>query len=222
MKKALCIISGGMDSTTCAYMAKHEGYEIIGLHFDYNQRTMNKERECFEKICDELGAKKIIINADFIANIGSNALTDFNVAVPKKSSGKKVPVTYVPFRNGIFLSIAAAVAEVNECEAIYIGVVWEDSSGYPDCQEEFITAIQKAINLGIATKKKIKIEMPLVHLSKAQIVQTALDLGVALEHTWSCYESEDEACGECESCILRLKGFKEAKSKDRIKYKGKK
>lgn len=220
MKKALCIISGGLDSTTCAYIAKSQGYEIIGLHFDYEQRTMRKERECFEKICDEIGAKKITINANFIANIGANALTDKSMQIPKNGldSSDNVPITYVPFRNGIFLSIATAIAEKEGCEAIFIGVVEEDSSGYPDCTQNFIESFENALNLGTATNTKIKIQMPLVHLNKAQIVQTALDLGVNLALTWSCYEREDSACGLCESCLLRLRGFKNAGQKDLIKY----
>ena len=220
MKKALCIISGGLDSTTCAYIAKSQGYEIIGLHFDYEQRTMRKERESFEKICDEIGAKKITINANFIANIGANALTDKSMQIPKNGldSSDNVPITYVPFRNGIFLSIAGAIAEKEGCEAMFIGVVEEDSSGYPDCTQNFIESFENALNLGTATNTKIKIQMPLVHLSKAQIVQTALDLGVNLALTWSCYEREDSACGLCESCLLRLRGFKNAGQKDPIKY----
>ena len=198
MKKALCIISGGLDSTTCAYIAKSQGYEIIGLHFDYEQRTMRKERECFEKICDEIGAKKIPKNG--------------------LDSSETVPITYVQFRNGIFLSIAGAIAEKEGCEVMFIGVVEEDSSGYPDCTQNFIESFENALNLGTATSAKIKIQMPLVHLNKAQIVQTALDLGVNVALPWSCYEREDSACGLCESCLLRLRGFKNAGQKDPIKY----
>ncbi|MSN96023.1 7-cyano-7-deazaguanine synthase QueC [Campylobacter sp. FMV-PI01] len=217
MKKAVCIISGGMDSTLCAYLAKNEGYEIIGLHFDYNQRTMEKERECFNKICDDLRVlKREILDVGFISQIGANALTDINLEIPKNSSSNEIPITYVPFRNGIFLSIAAALAEKEDCEAIFIGVVEEDSSGYPDCKDEFIKSMQNSINLGRV--KKCDIKMPLVHLNKSQIVQKALNLGVPLEKTWSCYENNDKACGVCDSCRLRLKGFKKAGFKDKISY----
>ncbi|CZE49317.1 7-cyano-7-deazaguanine synthase QueC [Campylobacter geochelonis] len=220
MKKAVCVISGGMDSTLCAYIAKNEGYEIVALHFDYNQRTMEKERESFYKICDKLGVKtRLVLDVSFISQIGANALTDKTLEVPKDGLGAEVPITYVPFRNGIFLSIAAALAEKEGCEAIFIGVVEEDSSGYPDCSESFIKSMQESINLGRATKVKSQIKMPLVHLSKAQIVEKALNLGVALELTWSCYENSDEACGVCDSCRLRLNGFKQAGFKDKIPYK---
>lgn len=408
--RALCVISGGMDSATCAYIAKREGYEIVALHFDYNQRTMDKERECFGKICDDLGvAKRFILDARFIAQIGGSALTDdtlpirkgaaelgaavnsasaeFDSAansknaelgelnfietnsaakldgqnsiaanstsaefgsvanfksarldrqnftasnfstspadaslgadlarnsggcaqkdeiltqggeaslgdneispqgskisaqsgkilarddkispqdgeilpqseaesqqgdkIPPKHAGGKIlpqsqnnqisppsrsdeipspsgesafsdlPSTYVPFRNGVFLSIAAALAEKERCDAIFIGVVQEDSSGYPDCGAGFIGAFERALDLGTSRDFHPRIKTPLVHLSKAQIVSLALRIGVPLELTWSCYEREDAACGLCDSCLLRLKGFAGAGAKDKIPY----
>lgn len=219
MKKALCVISGGMDSTLCAYIAHKQGYEIIALHFDYNQRTMRKERECFNKICDNLAVKtREILDVSFISQIGANALTDINLEIPKTGISENLPITYVPFRNGIFLSIAAALAQKENCDAIFIGVVQEDSSGYPDCSEKFIKSMERSINLGRGTKNT-KIITPLVHLSKAQIVKKAMDLDVPLELTWSCYENENEACGKCDSCRLRLKGFEKAGFKDKICYK---
>ncbi|MBP5778513.1 MAG: 7-cyano-7-deazaguanine synthase, partial [Campylobacter sp.] len=130
----------------------------------------------------------------------------------------EIPNTYVPFRNGIFLSIATALAEVWGCEALFIGVVEEDSSGYPDCCENFITSMQKALNLGTKSDFSVEIKTPLVHLSKMQIVQKATQMGVKLEHTWSCYENEDRACGRCDSCRLRLRGFEMAGLKDKIPY----
>ena len=370
--RALCVISGGMDSATCAYIAKREGYEIVALHFDYDQRTMGKERECFGKICDDLGvAKRFILDARFIAQIGGSALTDdtlpirkgaaelcgatnsisaeIDSAVNSKSAelgelnfietnsaaevngqnsiaansinaeiggqnftalnfstssadvplgadsarnsggcvqsgeiltqggeaslgdneispqGSKIPTqggkilarddkissqdseispqsgaepqqgdkipptggesafldlpsTYVPFRNGVFLSIAAALAEKERCDTIFIGVVQEDSSGYPDCGAEFIGAFERALELGTSRDFHPRIKTPLVHLSKAQIVSLALKIGVPLELTWSCYEREDAACGLCDSCLLRLKGFAGAGAKDKIPY----
>ena len=381
--RALCVISGGMDSATCAYIAKREGYEIVALHFDYDQRTMGKERECFGKICDDLGvAKRLILDARFIAQIGGSALTDGALPIrkgaaelcgavnftgteidsaansksarldgqnsiaansidaeiggqnftasdfsagsaaapldadsarssrtqsgeiltqeseislgddepspqgskisaqsnkisarddkispqdgeilpqsgaepqqgdkilPKHAGGKilpqsqnnqispqsqnnkisppsgenafsDLPSTYVPFRNGVFLSIAAALAETERCDAIFIGVVQEDSSGYPDCSAEFIGAFERALDLGTSRDFHPRIKTPLVHLSKAQIVSLALEIGVPLELTWSCYEREDAACGLCDSCLLRLKGFAGAGAKDKIPY----
>ena len=379
--RALCVISGGMDSATCAYIAKREGYEIVALHFDYNQRTMDKERECFGKICDDLGvAKRFILDARFIAQIGGSALTDDTLQIRKgavelygaansasaeidsaansknaelvelnfietnsaakldgqnsiatnsindetggqnltasnfmtnlvgatlgadsardscvqsgeiltqeskislggdeissqrskilacddkispqggeispqsgaesqqgdkisskhaegeissqsqsdkisppsgESAFSDLPSTYVPFRNGVFLSIAAALAEKERCDAIFIGVVQEDSSGYPDCGAEFIGAFERALDLGTSRNFHPRIRIPLVHLSKAQIVSLALGIGVPLELTWSCYEREDAACGLCDSCLLRLKGFAGAGAKDKIPY----
>lgn len=361
--RALCVISGGMDSATCAYIAKHEGYEIVALHFDYNQRTMGKERECFGKICDDLGvAKRFILDARFIAQIGGSALTDGTLPIRKgaaelcaaansksarldgqnsiaanstnaetggqnfaasnfsvspadvplavdsardscvqsgeiliqdgeillggdelspqggkilarddkispqgskilvqegeilpqsgaqpqqgdKISSKRaegeissqsqsdkippqggesafsdLPSTYVPFRNGVFLSIAAALAEKERCDAIFIGVVQEDGSGYPDCSASFIGTFERALDLGTNRDFHPRIKTPLVHLSKAQIVSLALRIGVPLELTWSCYEREDAACGLCDSCLLRLKGFAGAGAKDKIPY----
>ena len=386
--RALCVISGGMDSATCAYIARREGYEIVALHFDYDQRTMCKERECFGKICDDLGvAKRLILDACFIAQIGGSALTDGTLPIRKDAAelcgaanstnaeidsainsknaelgelnfietnsaaelegqnsiaanftnaeigeqnfaasnfmtspadamlavdsardsrlqsgeiltqeseislggdelspqgskilacddkispqGSKIlvqkgeispqsgaksqqddkisskraggeissqsesdkippeggesvfsdlPSTYVPFRNGVFLSIAAALAEKERCDAIFIGVVQEDSSGYPDCGAEFIGAFERALDLGTSRDFHPRIKTPLVHLSKAQIVSLALEIGVPLELTWSCYEREDAACGLCDSCLLRLKGFAGAGAKDKIPY----
>ena len=395
--RALCVISGGMDSATCAYIARREGYEIVALHFDYDQRTMDKERECFGKICDDLGvAKRLILDARFIAQIGGSALTDGALPIrkgaaelcgavnstgtkidsaansksaefrelnfietnsvaelngqnsiaansidaeiggqnftasdfsagsadapldadsarnsrlqsgeilmqdaeillegdelslqdskilacddkilsqgseilvqegeislqsgaesqqgdkisPKHAGGKilpqsqnnqisspsrsdkisppsgegafsDLPSTYVPFRNGVFLSIAAALAEKERCDAIFIGVVQEDSSGYPDCGASFIAAFERALELGTSRDFHPRIKTPLVHLSKAQIVSLALEIGVPLELTWSCYEREDAACGLCDSCLLRLKGFAGAGAKDKIPY----
>ena len=358
--RALCVISGGMDSATCAYIAKREGYEIVALHFDYDQRTMGKERECFGKICDDLGvAKRFVLDARFIAQIGGSALTDGTLPIRKGATelcaatnsasaeidsavnfknarldgqnyiaanstnaeiggqnfaasnfmtssagvslavdsardscmqsgeiltqggeaslgdneispqGSKIPTqggkilasddkispqdgeilpqsqnnqisspsrsdkisppsgesafsdlpsTYVPFRNGVFLSIAAALAEKERCDAIFIGVVQEDSSGYPDCGAEFIGAFERALELGTSRDFHPRIKTPLVHLSKAQIVSLALRIGVPLELTWSCYEREDAACGLCDSCLLRLKGFAGVGAKDKIPY----
>ncbi len=220
MKKAVCIISGGMDSALSAKIAQKEGYGIIALHFNYGQRTQHKELACFRKIAETLKAEKNYeIDLDFFEQIGASALTDRNIDVPTGGLEEGVPVTYVPFRNGIFLSIAAALAEKHGAEALFIGVVEEDSSGYPDCRESYIKQMEKAINLGTKDETHIEIKMPLVVLKKSEIVQKALELGVPLADTWSCYQSEDEACGVCDSCRLRLRGFEEAGVKDPIPYK---
>ena len=219
-KKAICILSGGMDSTLASYMAKNDGYEIIAVHFNYGQRTQDRELKAFRDICNNLGIlEKYEIDIPFFTQIGASALTDKTIDVPTGGIEAGVPITYVPFRNGIFLSITAAIAEKEGATAMYIGVVQEDSSGYPDCTDLFIDKITKAINQGTKEETKIEILTPLVHLSKAQIVQEAVKLNVPLEHTWSCYKEEAEACGVCDSCRLRLNGFKIAGVKDPISYK---
>ena len=218
-KRCVCIISGGMDSALSAKMAQNEGYEIIALHFNYSQRTERKELQCFRQIAASVGAvKRYEIDLPFFEQIGASALTDNDIEVPTGGLEEGVPVTYVPFRNGIFLSIAAAVAEKHSAEALFIGVVEEDSSGYPDCRESYIKQMQKAISLGTKDETDISIKMPLVALKKSQIVQKALALGVPLEHTWSCYKEEDRACGICDSCRLRLRGFTQAGVDDPVEY----
>ena len=218
-KRAVCIMSGGMDSTLGAYMMKAQGYEIVAVHFNYDQRTEAKELECYSKITDALGvAAHYEIDLDFFAQIGASALTDRSIDVPTGGIEAGVPVTYVPFRNGIFLSIAGAIAEKEGAEAICIGVVEEDSSGYPDCREAYIKSMEQSINLGTKEETRITIAMPLVHLKKEQIVAEALKYDVPLELTWSCYKNESRACGVCDSCRLRLKGFRLAGIEDPIPY----
>ncbi len=219
MSKAVCIISGGMDSALSAKIAQKEGYEIIAVHFNYGQRTETKEIECFRKVATSVNASKSYeIDLPFFEDIGASALTDKSIEVPTGGIEEGIPVTYVPFRNGIFLSIAAAIAEKHRAEALYIGVVEEDSSGYPDCRESYIEQMQKAINLGTKDETNLEIKMPLVSLKKSQIVHKSLELGVPLEHTWSCYQSEEIACGVCDSCRLRLKGFEEVGQIDPLLY----
>ena len=218
-KIAVCIMSGGMDSTLSAYMMQDRGYEIIAVHFNYDQRTQTKELECFHNVCDALEVKeKYVLDLDFFKQLGASALTDKSIEVPTDGVEEGVPITYVPFRNGIFLSMAAAIAEKEGAELISIGVVQEDSSGYPDCRESYIHSMQNAINLGTKDETNITIDMPLVHLMKSEIVAKALELKVPLELTWSCYQSEDAACGVCDSCRLRLNGFSKAGVTDPIKY----
>jgi len=219
-KIAVCIMSGGMDSTLAAYMLKSQGYDIIAVHFNYDQRTEQKELSCFRTITEHLGVRETYeIDLGFFAAIGASALTDRSIDVPTGGIAPGVPVTYVPFRNGIFLSIAAAVAEKEGATVLGIGVVEEDSSGYPDCREAYIEAMQRAINLGTKEETNVSIAMPLVHLKKEQIVAKALEYDVPLSLTWSCYQAEEEACGVCDSCRLRLKGFELAGRRDPIPYR---
>ena len=219
IKKAVCIMSGGMDSTLSAYMMKKDGYEIIAVHFNYDQRTQNKELECFNNVCDDLNVEnKYVLDLDFFKQLGASALTDTSIDVPITGIEDGVPVTYVPFRNGIFLSMAAAIAEKENASVISIGVVEEDGSGYPDCRSAYIKSMQDSINLGTKDETNITISMPLVKLKKSQIVQASIDIKAPLHLTWSCYKNEDKACGVCDSCRLRLNGFKLANQKDPIAY----
>ena len=221
-KKAICILSGGMDSSLTSYIAKSKGYEIIALHFNYRQKTEQKEEEAFYKIANSLRAKTVVIDLDFFKTIGGSALVDSAISVP--TDGIKegvVPTTYVPFRNGIFLSIATSIAEKEKAEAIFIGVVEEDSSGYPDCTDSYIQSMQKSINLGTKKETNIAIKTPLIHLKKEDIVKESVKYQVPLEYTWSCYKNSIRACGVCDSCRLRLKGFQKANLQDKIPYENK-
>jgi len=219
MKKAVCIISGGMDSALSAKIAQKEGYSIIALHFNYGQRTEKKELNSFRKITKKLQCiESYEIDLDFFKQIGASALIDSSLDVPTAGIDEGVPITYVPFRNGIFISIATALAEKHEAEALFIGVVEEDSSGYPDCRDTYIKSMENSINLGTRDETKLEIKMPLVHMQKSEIVVKSLELNVPLEDTWSCYKNEEQACGICDSCRLRLNGFKKAGVVDPIQY----
>ncbi len=212
-KKALCVISGGMDSAVATAIAKSLNYEIIALHFNYRQHTENKELSCFEALATHFkAAQKIVLDLPFIATNAASALT----AKTKIKNHSDLPATYVPFRNGIFLSISVAIAQANGAEAIFLGAVEEDSSGYPDCTEVFLNSFEKAACSGTASD--IKIFAPLLHLSKAEIIAKAAELAVPLDKTWSCYENSDLACGRCDSCRLRLRGFEIAGLNDPISY----
>ena len=219
MKKAVCIISGGMDSALGAKIAQQEGYEIIALHFNYGQLTEKKELESFRKITKKLECiESYEIDLDFFKQIGASALIDASLEVPTEGVESGVPITYVPFRNGIFISIATALAEKHAAVALFIGVVEEDSSGYPDCRDSYIKSMEESINLGTKDETKLQIKMPLVHMKKFEIVQKSLELNVPLKDTWSCYKNEERACGVCDSCRLRLNGFEKAGVPDPIEY----
>lgn len=219
MKKVVCIISGGMDSAVAAKIAKDEGYEIVAVHFNYGQRTEDRELEAFRAVSVFLDSRqRYEIDLPFFKNVGGSALTDKSIAVPIGGVEEGVPATYVPFRNGIFLSIAVAIAEKEGAIAVVIGAVEEDSSGYPDCTERFLSSFEKSANEGTKKDTKIKIYAPLLHKYKKEIVSEGIARGVDLSITWSCYQNEKIACGVCDSCRLRLKGFAQAGIEDRIAY----
>jgi 7-cyano-7-deazaguanine synthase len=226
IKKAVVLSSGGIDSTTVMAMAKHEGFEIHSLSFFYGQRHA-VELEAAQKVADAMGAAKhLLINID-LKKIGGSSLTD-DMDVPKarheRAMSREIPVTYVPARNTIFLSFALAWAEVLESSDIFIGVNAIDYSGYPDCRPEYIDAFERMANLatkaGVEGITKIKIRTPLIRLTKAQIIKKGFNLGVDYSVTHSCYDPSPQglACGRCDSCFLRKKGFKEAGVKDPTRY----
>lgn len=215
---AVVLVSGGMDSCVTAAIASLD-HALCFLHVNYGQKTQSKELWAFEQLCKHFQpVKKLVIDISYLEQIGGSALTDKRIEVPVGTYKKKgVPVTYVPFRNAHLLAIAVSWAEVIGARKIYIGAVEEDSSGYPDCREVFFKAFQEVIKFG--TKEgAIEIVTPLLHRTKGEIVKIGLHLGVPFEYTWSCYKDEEVACGECDSCKLRLKGFKEAGIKDPIPY----
>jgi 7-cyano-7-deazaguanine synthase len=226
IKKAVVLSSGGIDSTTVMAMAKHEGFEIHSLSFFYGQRHA-VELEAAQKVADAMGAAKhLVINID-LKKIGGSSLTD-DMDVPKarheRAMSQEIPVTYVPARNTIFLSFALAWAEILESSDIFIGVNAIDYSGYPDCRPEYIDAFERMANLatkaGVEGITKIKIRTPLIRLTKAQIIKKGFNLGVDYSVTHSCYDPSPQglACGRCDSCFLRKKGFKEAGVDDPTRY----
>lgn len=222
MKKGIVILSGGMDSTVVATYAKEQGYEIIALHFNYGQRTEHRELQAFHDVCESLEIKmnqRYVVDLPFFSTITTSALIDTSIDVPIQGLSEGIPVTYVPFRNGIFLSIATALAEKENAHTLFIGVVEEDSSGYPDCTDDFMKSFTTSANLGTKPTFSLRIERPLVELKKEDIVALGLKLNAPLEKSWSCYQSNDEACGVCDSCRLRLKGFECAGKKDPISYR---
>ena len=207
-----------MDSCVCAALAARD-HEAAALHISYGQRTEARELESFHSICDGLGIRnRLTVRNEALKAIGGSALTDQRIAVPESHTiGHDIPVTYVPFRNAHFLSVAVSWAEVLGASKIYIGAVEQDSSGYPDCRPAYYEAFNKVIAAG--TKKgEIEVVTPLIAMRKAKIVRLGLELGAPLDLTWSCYSREDRACGVCDSCVLRLLAFQDAGAIDPIPY----
>jgi 7-cyano-7-deazaguanine synthase len=217
---AIVLVSGGIDSCVTAAIARAQTTELAFLHVSYGQRTEVRERRAFNDIADHyLIEKRLDVSSEHLAKIGGSSLTDETMIVTDADlESKEIPTSYVPFRNANMLAIATSWAEVLNAGAIYIGAVAEDSSGYPDCRPEFFEAFQKTIDTGIKPETRITIRTPIIHLSKAEIVKKGIELKAPLHLTWSCYRSEDLACGRCDSCALRLRGFERAGIKDPISY----
>lgn len=210
-----------MDSAVCAAIAARD-FEAYALHFSYGQRTEQRELESARAIAEQLGFQDFLhLKIDLFRQIGGSALTDSSIAVPKASDsdpiGESIPITYVPFRNAHFLAAAVSWAEVLGAQTIFIGAVEPDSSGYPDCRPAYYEAFQQLIRTG-TREGSIKIETPLIHLRKKEIVALGLELNAPFHLTWSCYSSAEAACGECESCMLRLRAFRDAGISDPIPY----
>jgi 7-cyano-7-deazaguanine synthase len=217
--KAVCLLSGGMDSSTMTFLARQEGYEILALHTFYGQRTGKREHACARAIASAVGAIEFLdVPIDYLTRIGGSSLTDTSLEIPDFTSEEGIPNTYVPFRNGNLLSIATSVAEARGAEAIFIGVQSSDYSGYPDCRPEFIEAFGRVVELGTATEQKIAIRAPFIHMNKREILKIGMRLGVPYEHTWSCYRSDEPACGRCSSCHFRLQAFRQLGVSDPIRY----
>ncbi len=219
-KISICLVSGGMDSCVTAAIAAGDLDELAFLHVSYGQRTEVRERKAFNDIADHYRVeKRLDVSIEYLARIGGSSLTDEKVAVTEADlTSKEIPTSYVPFRNANMLAIATSWAEVIGATAIYIGAVAEDSSGYPDCRPEFYEAFQKTIDAGTKPETRIEIRTPIIHLSKAEIVKKGIALSAPLHLTWSCYRSETLACGTCDSCALRLRGFSQAGIADPINY----
>jgi 7-cyano-7-deazaguanine synthase len=232
--KAVVLLSGGMDSCVTAAIA-HETHELALVHASYGQRTERRERQSFDDIADFYSVnERLVVRLDHLAQIGGSALTDMRIAVPERvrtplgarqievenpSAGNEIPVTYVPFRNAHFLAVAVSWAEVIGASAIFIGAVAEDSSGYPDCRPAYYRVFQQLVREGTRPETQIEIVTPVIGMRKREIIQRGIELGAPLDRTWSCYQFDDEACGSCDSCLLRLRAFMEAGVTDPIAYR---
>ena len=225
---AVVLLSGGMDSCVSAAIARerHGAENLALLHAGYGQRTHARERRAFDQIADFYGAeRRLVVQLDHFRAIGGSALTDQSIAVPENElgtpgpHGSAIPVTYVPFRNAHFLSVAVSWAEAIGAGAIYIGAVAEDSSGYPDCRPEYYAKFQELIRAGTRPETQIEIITPVITLKKSEIIRRGIALGAPLHMTWSCYQGEEAACGACDSCLLRLRAFAEAGIRDPLPYR---
>jgi 7-cyano-7-deazaguanine synthase len=221
LAEAIVLVSGGMDSCVTAAIAQDSGHTLRFLHLNYGQLTEVRELQAFREIAAHYHVaqdRQLVVSIAHLAQIGGSSLTDASIPVSEADlECSSIPTSYVPFRNAHILAIAVSWAEVVGAERIYIGAVYEDSSGYPDCRPEYYAAFNEVIRLGTAAGN-IRIETPIIYLAKEQIIRKGIELGAPLELTWSCYQSVDVACGVCDSCALRLRGFERAGIPDPIPY----
>src|SRR5213594_2262489 len=217
--KAVVLMIGGMDSCVTAAIAS-QNYQIAALHASYGQPTERRELQSFHALADHFAAiERMVVKLDHFRAIGGSSLTDSRIPIHDANlTSREIPNTYVPFRNAHFLSIATSWAEVLGATKIFIGAVWEDSSGYPDCRPEYYEAMNRVIRAGTRPATNITIETPLIYLSKRDIVKKGVELAAPFHLTWSCYRNSEEACGVCDSCALRLRAFQEAGVEDPIAY----
>jgi len=228
--KAVVLLSGGMDSCVTAAIARLT-HDVSLLHASYGQRTARRERCAFDAIADFYGvSERLAVELNYFSAIGASALTDSRIAVPERRplhndapqnvlQPSEIPVTYVPFRNAHFLSVAVSWAEAIGANAVYIGAVAEDSSGYPDCRPEYYRVFQELVKVGTRPETRIEIATPVIGMRKNEIIQCGIELDAPLHLTWSCYQGEDLACGVCDSCVLRLRAFAQAGRSDPIAYR---
>lgn len=221
MKKAIVTLSGGMDSAVTLSIALKDGFDVAALHINYGQLTQSAELKAFNNLCDYYSVKeRLVVDIEYLSQIGGSSLTDKRLEVKDANLlTPEIPNTYVPFRNANILAIATSWAEVIGAVGLYIGANQIDSSGYPDTRKEFFEAYEKMIAYGTKPTTNIKIYTPIIEMSKKEIIEKGIELKTPFELTWSCYREVDEACGTCDSCVLRLKGFEEAGLKDPIPYK---
>ncbi|MDS0477648.1 7-cyano-7-deazaguanine synthase QueC [Natrinema sp. 1APR25-10V2] len=219
-KRAVVLLSGGMDSATAAAEARDRGYEIYALHTSYGQRTEDRELECARRLATEFDAADFLqIETGHLAAIGASSLTDDEMEVAAADlESDEIPTSYVPFRNANLLAMAVSYAEANDCEAVFIGAHSEDFSGYPDCRPEFFEAFENVVDVGTKPETDVSIEAPFVDWSKTDIAERGVELAVPYEHTWSCYRENEPACGTCDACAFRLQAFRNVGVRDPIEY----
>jgi 7-cyano-7-deazaguanine synthase len=219
-KRAVVLVSGGMDSATAAYEARERGYELYFLHTSYGQETAAKELSCARALAEEMDVTDVLhVETSHLSRIGASSLTDDSIDVETADlDSDEIPSSYVPFRNANLLAMATSYAEANDCSAVFVGAHSEDYSGYPDCRPEFFEAFQQVVTVGTKPETQISVEAPFTEWSKTEIAARGTELGVPYDQTWSCYRAAEPACGTCDACAFRLQAFQANGLRDPIEY----